>query len=498
MSVGAIELVRRAVLIGSVALAATACSAGKSASPASTSTSTSTTASTTTSGASSASSASDWPLFGYTAARPSSGPSATGITAADVGRLRRQRVLLDGTVDSSPIYLHAVRVRGAVRDVFFVTTTYGRTEAIDASSGRVLWRYTPAGYSSWAGTAQITTATPAADPGRKWIYAASPDGRIQKLSVADGHAAWRTRITLLPSREKIASALNYWHGRVIATTGGYIGDAPPYQGHVALLAASNGRLLSVWNSLCSNRHRLISPSSCGSSGSAIWGRAGAVVDTATGGLLVATGNGDWNGRTNWGDSTVHLSADASSVVGSWTPTDQAALRASDLDLGSTSPVLLGGGSIAQGGKDGKIRLLSLTKLSPAGRAGGELQTISTPGATDLFTAPAVWHADGRTWLFVADNAGLAAWTLAGGRLRREWSTITSGTSPVIAGGLLYVYDPNGGLGIYQPRSGKKLRTLAAAGGHWNSAIVADGRIALPEGDSNQHALSGVLDIYRLG
>jgi hypothetical protein len=485
------------MLIGSVGLAATACSGGKSASTAPALTTTTTTTS-TTSGATSASSARDWPLFGYTAARANSGPSATGITSADVGRLRRLRVLLDGTVDSSPIYLHSVRVRGAVHDVFFVTTTYGRTEAIDASSGRVLWRYTPAGYSAWAGTAQITTATPAADPGRKWIYAASPDGRIQKLSVADGHVAWRTRITLLPSREKIASALNYWHGHLIATTGGYIGDAPPYQGHVALLAASNGRLLSVWNSLCSNRHQLISPSSCASSRSAIWGRAGAVVDTATGGLLVATGNGDWNGRTNWGDSTVHLSADASHVLGSWTPTVQAELQSSDLDLGSTSPVLLGGGSIAQGGKDGKIRLLSLTKLSPPGRTGGELQTISTPGATDLFTAPAVWHADGRTWLFVADNAGLAAWTLDGGRLRRAWSTSTPGTSPVIAGGLLYVYDPNGGLAIYQPRSGKKISTLTAAGGHWNSAIVADGRIALPEGDANQHALSGVLDIYRLG
>ena len=487
----AIEPVRRILLIGAVGLAATACSGGKSASPAPTTTA-------STSGAIAASSASDWPLFGYTAARANSGPSATGITAADVGRLRRQRVLLDGTVDSSPIYLHAVRVGGVVRDVFFATTTYGRTEAIDASSGRVLWRYTPAAYSSWAGTARITTSTPAADPGRKWIYAASPDGRIQKLSVADGHLAWRARITLLPSREKIASALNYWHGRVIATTGGYIGDAPPYQGHVALIAASNGRPLSVWNSLCSNRHRLISPSSCASSGSAIWGRAGAVVDTATGGLLVATGNGDWNGRTNWGDSTLYLSADASRLLDSWTPTDEAALQSSDLDLGSTSPALLGGGYLVQGGKDGKIRLLRLSKLSPAGRKGGELQTISTPGATDLFTAPAVWHTNGQTWLFVADNAGLAAWTLGGGRLHRAWSTNTPGTSPAVAGGLLYVYDPSGGLGIYLPRTGKKLRTLAAGAGHWNSPIVADGRIALPEGDSNQHALSGVLDIYRLG
>jgi hypothetical protein len=493
---GAIGLLRRTVLIGFVGLAATACNGGKSASPARTAPG-STTAS-TTSGAVSASAAVDWPVFGYTAARANSGPATTGITSADLGRLKRQRVLLDGTVDSSPIYLHDVRVRGAVHDVFFVTTTYGRTEAIDASSGRVLWRYTPTGYSSWSGTAQITTATPAADPSRKWIYAASPDGRIQKLAVADGRLAWRARITLLPSREKIASALNYWNGRVIATTGGYIGDAPPYQGHVALLAASNGKLLSVWNSLCSNRHQLISPSTCSFSDSAIWGRAGAVVDTANGRLLLATGNGDWNGTTNWGDSTVLLAADASHVLGSWTPAVEAALDSSDLDLGSTSPVLLGAGSLAQGGKDGKIRLLSLDKLSPSGRKGGELQTISTPGATDLFTAPAVWHVGGRTWSFVADNAGLTALTLDGGRLRFAWSTSTPGTSPVVAGGLLYVYDPNGGLSVYVPRTGKKLRTLAAGGGHWNSAIVVDGRIALPEGDANQHAVSGVLNIYRLG
>jgi glucose dehydrogenase len=138
------SLAKRTVLIGLVGLAATACSGGKSASPASTVTTTATITA-TTAGGTSTSSGTDWPLFGYTAARANSGSSATGITAADVGRLRRQRVLLDGTVDSSPIYLHAVRVRGVVHDVFFVTTTYGRTEAIDASSGHVLWRYAPAG-----------------------------------------------------------------------------------------------------------------------------------------------------------------------------------------------------------------------------------------------------------------------------------------------------------------------------------------------------------------
>ena len=38
----------------------------------------------------------------------------------------------------------AFEFRGVVHDVFFVMTTYGRTEAIDASNGRVLWRYNSA------------------------------------------------------------------------------------------------------------------------------------------------------------------------------------------------------------------------------------------------------------------------------------------------------------------------------------------------------------------
>jgi len=80
----------------------------------------------------------DWTRFGYDAARSSSGPARTGITAANLGSLRRQRVALDGTADSSPIYLRGVRVGGAPHDVFVVTTSYGKTIAIDAASGRIL------------------------------------------------------------------------------------------------------------------------------------------------------------------------------------------------------------------------------------------------------------------------------------------------------------------------------------------------------------------------
>ena len=444
----------------------------------------------------------DWARFGYDAARSSSGPARTGITAASVRRLKRQRVTLDGTVDSSPIYLRGIRVEGRRHDVFVVTTTYGKTLAVDAADGRVLWEFTPPGYARWAGTYRFTNATPIADPTRTFVFSVSPDGRIYKLALASGieaGGAWPVSVTRLPEREKIAPALNFSRGLVLVGTGGYIGDEPPYQGHVVAIDARSGRIVNVWNSLCSDRRGLIVPSSCAASDSAIWARAGVVVDPSTGNLLVATGNGPWDGRTNWGDSVLMLSPDAGRLLQNWTPTDEHSLDTGDVDLGSTAPALLGNGLAAQSGKDGKLRLLDLRRLNGRGGAGavkgGELQTLRTPSG-GVFSAPAVWRSAGRTWLYVSDFGATAAYVLKGRRLAVAWRVSTAGTSPVVAGGLLYVYDPGGGLNVYAPTTGRRIARLAAGPGHWNSPIVTDGRIALPEGDANDHATTGVLDIWR--
>jgi outer membrane protein assembly factor BamB len=443
-------------------------------------------------------SAHDWTRFGWDAARSNAATDSTAITGANVATLQRQQVALDGTVDASAIYLHAVQVGGASHDVFFVTTTYGKTLAIDANSGAILWRFTPPDYSSYAGSSRITTATPVADPDRQSIYAAAPNGNIMKLRIADGQALWTTSITNLPTREKIASALNFDRGHVIATTGGYIGDAPPYQGHVAILDAASGQLLHVWNSLCSDRAGLLNPSSCPNSDSAIWGRAGAVIDTTTGNIYVATGNGPWDGRTYWGDATLELNSDATQLLGNYTPTNTAQLNSSDADLGSTSPVLLGNGLLAQGGKDGKIRLLDWNAMQgTTPHQGHETQIVSTPSGADLFTAPAVLHAAGATWLFAADGGATTTWTVANGQLTQVWHNGSAGTSPVYAAGLLYVYNPGGGLNVYEAQTGRVLAQLASGSGHWNTPIIVDGRVALPEGNANSHSTSGVLNIYRL-
>jgi outer membrane protein assembly factor BamB len=436
----------------------------------------------------------DWTRFGFDAARSDVGPAVTGITAANVSKLVRKQVTLDGTVDSSPIYLHGVTVKGHTHDVFFVTTTYGKTEAIDASTGSVLWRFTPPQYSRLAGSAQITTAAPVADPSRAAIYAAASDGHIRKLRVSDGKVLWTTRVTRDPTHEKLTSSLNFSRGLVLVTTGGYIGDAPPYQGHVVSLFAGNGKIDHVWNSLCSNLTTIILPSTCAASDSAIWSRNGAAVEPGTGDLVVATGNAPFDGKTNWGDSVLVLSPDASKLLRHWTPADQAHLNSADLDLGSTSPALLPGGYGVQGGKDGLLRLLNLDKLPGVNpQTGGELQTLPTPGGNLMFTEPAVWQG---TWVFVADDSGTEALRFSGARLHPSWSNGNGGTSPVVAGGLLYVAG-SGKLEVYAPTTGKLLVSLPFGDIHWQSPIITDGRVAIAEGNSNSHSASGVLDIYHL-
>ncbi len=396
------------------------------------------------SAATSATTPQNWLRYGYDAARSSTGPAGSGVTAANVAKLDRRQIAIDGTIDSSPLYATGARVRGGRHNVIVFTTTYGKTEVLDADSGAVLWRFVPPGYSTYAGSPQITTMTPLID---------------------------------------------------LAATDGYIGDAPPYQGHVVSLNPKTGRIVGIWNALCSDRHVVMQPSSCPESDAAIWGRAAPVVDPSTGHLLVTTGNARFDGKRYWGDSMLVLSADASTLLAHWTPKNEQELNARDLDLGSSAPAVLAGGYAVQGGKDGELRLLNLKRLAGVNATtGGEVQTVDLPGKEMLFAAPAVWQGQ---YVFVANAAGTQAWILAKNhRLVLAWNSTNGGSSPVVSDGLLYV-QWDGGIHVYEAATGSVVATLPIGDTHWQSPIVVDGRVIAAEGNANDHALTGTLNVFSL-
>jgi hypothetical protein len=117
-----------------------------------------------------------WPLFGVSPDRRNDFGGPTGITASNVTTLARRSIDVPGTVDSSPISVGAR---------FVVTTSYGKTVALNRR-GHILWTYTPPGIDGWQGSAQITNASPAADPDGEHVFAVSPDGIVHKLSLTDG------------------------------------------------------------------------------------------------------------------------------------------------------------------------------------------------------------------------------------------------------------------------------------------------------------------------
>jgi hypothetical protein len=51
--------------------------------------------------------------------------------------------------------------------------------------------------------------------------------------------------------------------------------------------------------------------------------------------------------------------------------------------------------------------------------------------------------------------------------------------------------------VYLPASGRTVAQLASGDVHWQSPIVADGRVAVAEGNANDHVATGVLDVYAL-
>jgi outer membrane protein assembly factor BamB len=454
--------------------------------------------------ASAAATPASWPVFGHDPARSGVDVGDRILDAANVSTLVEKWQTSFGSVaDSTPILLANVTIGTAKHNVLYQTTTSGETFAIDARTGKVLWTYSTTGPN-------ITDSTPAADPSGTSIYVPGVDGKVHKLNAATGSEltapGFPVEITTMPSTEKDASSLNVANGYLYATTSGYFGDAPPYDGHVVAVNLSTGAT-TVFNSLCSKKKTLPTTTSCPNSDSGIWSRGGAVVDpdpSMNDAVYATTGNGLFNAKSggdNYGDSILALTENVSALVSTYTPTDYTSLQDGDVDLGSTSPALLPRQSasktplmLVQGGKDQILRLLN---RSPLPGVGGELQEINLPDR--LYATPAVWtNSTGVAWIFFGlpnqidayklETNGSGVSTLAQGWVANDGSTSGEGTSPVVSNGIVFVAMDDA---IYAlaAQTGKELWSSASTAHtigavHWQSPIVVNGWVYCSDQNGN--------------
>jgi PQQ-like domain len=451
---------------------------------------------------------SDWPQFDVDAQHSGVSLQETTIHRGNVSTLHMlYDVTLPSIADGAPAFLEHVSTPLGTKDVLFLNTKDGRILALDAADGSTVWAKRPATGPNY------TTSSPAIDPDRQYVYAYALEGRVHKYQVGDGTevttGGWPELTTLKPDVEKGSSALSVvttvgGKHYLYVTNGGYPGDAGDYQGHVTAVDLATGAQ-RIFNANCSNQtvHFVESGSpDCAHVQSAIWARAGVVYDAHADRILMATGNGDYDGNVaghyDWGDSVFALHSDGTGnglgqPLDSYTPTEFQQLQNADLDLGSTAPAVLPvlpGSTVphlaVQSGKDAKIRLLDLDDLSGAGgpgHVGGELQKINVPQGGQVLTTPVVWMdpADGGVWVVIANNSGISGLQavvdgLGNPSLVSRWTDAGGGTSPIVANGILY-YAGSAGVRALDPTTGGLLWSDASIGGiHWESPIVVNGRL----------------------
>ena len=474
----------------------------------------------------------DWFQFNGDASHSGSNTLEKLISPANVSQLQVLfQVALPAVADGAPVYLSNVTTTSGIRNLLFVTLRTGGVTALDASSGATVWAQPGNAASCLINNDLVrnepcyTTSSPAIDPNRQFVYSYGLDGYVHKYAVGDGTeiltGGWPELTSLKGYDEKGSSALSLATAKngqsyLYVTNGGYPGDAGNYQGHLTSINLTDGSQ-KVFNALCSDQtvhfvdSRLASGPDCApNTQSAIWARAGVIYDPLVDRLYMVTGNGDFApGSFRWGETVFALHPDGSGAgngnpLDSYTPTNFLSLTNTDTDLGSTAPAILpvAGGLYphlaVQGGKDAVLRLLNLDNLSgqgQVGKTGGEVFSISLPTGGQILTQPAVWvnPADGHTWVFVSNGSGLTGLELvldgAGNpSLQVRW-TAGSGTSPLLANGVLF-YARSGLISALNPTSGSLLWSSSQVGGiHWQSPIVANGVLYLEDQSGKLTAFS---------
>ena len=478
----------------------------------------------------------DWPQFDGNSWHSGDNTRERAITPANVGALQRLfQVTLPNDADSAPAYLSGVSTPSGVRDLLFLTTTDGHILALDAHTGSQVWsRQYPAGTCriNNGSSPCYTTASPAVDPNRQYVYTYGLDGAVHKLRAGDGGeitgGGWPELATRKPFDEKGSSSLSTAStpsgAFLYVTNSGYPGDQGDYQGHLTTISLATGAQ-HVFNVLCGNQvnvHFVEKPGSpdCPQVQGAVWPRPGVIYDPGTNKLYVATSNGTFApGSNDWGDSVLALHPDGSGASGtgtpldSYTPANYQQLDDDDLDLGSTAPALLPaqpGSTVrhlaVQSGKDGLLRLLNLDNLSGKGgpgHTGGEVgAVINVPQGGEVLTQPAVWvnPADGRTWVFVANDNGTAGLRLAVNGsgvpyLQPMWQLAAPGASPLVANGVLFEVTSNV-VKARDPVTGNLLWTDTSIGGiHWQSPVVANGMLYIADSAGRLSAYGLVSGTY---
>jgi hypothetical protein len=310
----------------------------------------------------------------YDTARTGANPNETILSPSNVNSssfVQYFSVPLDDNVYAQPLYMANVNIGGGTHSVIYAATENDSLYAIDATTGSVYWKKSfinPAAgiravTSNDIGCTDLSpnigiTGTPVIDPTTGTLYLVTKTyengifyQRLHAIDISTSGEKFGGPVVISPSAG----------GTGGGSSGGKIIFVPEIQNQRSALLLTNGHIIVAWGSHCDNNHTTyhgwvvsfkastlaqetvfnVTPN--GYQGGTWMSGSGLATDS-NGYIYFSTGNGTYDGTTDFGDSIVKLPPPVAGVtwkpVDWFTPYNQSTLNSQDLDLGSGGVLLL--------------------------------------------------------------------------------------------------------------------------------------------------------------
>jgi chitodextrinase len=273
---------------------------------------------------------------------------------------------VDGYVYAQPLYIANFSIGGQTRNVVFVATEHDSVYAFDADASSCVKLWQTSFLSSGVTTVPPAdtgetgdlipeigiTSTPVIDPSTNTIFVVAKTKETVGSGCSSGTPCYVHRLHGLD----LATGAEKFGGPVVISTPSFVplfhlqrpalllnnstiyigfgshGDNNTWQGWLMAYTYSSSTLAQswVWHST--------DPTS-GNNEGAIWGSGNGPALDANGNIYVETGNGVFDGTSNFSDSVVKISP-AGSMLDFFTPFDQNVMQSNDIDLGSSGAIIL--------------------------------------------------------------------------------------------------------------------------------------------------------------
>jgi hypothetical protein len=321
-----------------------------------------------------------------------------GNVATSFGRLFINNV--DGQVYAQPLYVQNLSISGGRHNVVFVCTESNSVYAFDADIAGVTYWHDKLGTPFNPSCSDLTpfvgiTGTPVIDLNNGTLYvdtklSAGPSHKLHALDITTGSEKFGGPV-IVSTTGFSASIQHQRPGLLLLSNVVYLAfgshcDRSSFHGYMLGYNATNLALRYSFNT-----------TPTGGQG-AIWSGGMAPAADTNGNIYVITGNGTFDGVTNFGESMLKLSPSLT-VEDYATPTNYLALSIADLDLGSGGAVLLPPHYVVGIGKETN---LFLTDINNMGHVGGFVQTFGaeTAEGDTVGKSPVYWQGPSMQYLFL--------------------------------------------------------------------------------------------------